>query len=120
MPRVLRSLVFLKSVSGFCCNGSALCLLLQLLLLLLSRFSRVRLLATPWTAAHQAPPSMGFARQEYWSGVPLLLQSAVYLAEKSYDTDPRERKSFGLLSYHPNNKITNEGHTSTSFQIHCL
>ena len=29
--------------------------------------SRVRLLATPWTAAHQAPPSMGFARQEYWS-----------------------------------------------------
>ena len=29
------------------------------------------LLATPWTAAHQAPPSMGFSRQEYWSGVPL-------------------------------------------------
>ena len=33
--------------------------------------SRVRLLETPWTAAHQAPPSMGFSRQEYWSGVPL-------------------------------------------------
>ena len=33
--------------------------------------SRVRLLATPWTAAFQAPPSMGFSRQEYWSGVPL-------------------------------------------------
>ena len=32
--------------------------------------SRIRLLATPWTAAHQAPPSMGFSRQEYWSGVP--------------------------------------------------
>ena len=32
---------------------------------------RVRLLATPWTAAHQAPPSMGFSRQKYWSGVPL-------------------------------------------------
>ena len=32
--------------------------------------SRVRLFATPWTAAHQAPPSMGFSRQEYWSGVP--------------------------------------------------
>ena len=32
--------------------------------------SRVRLLATPWTAAYQAPPSMGFSRQEYWSGVP--------------------------------------------------
>ena len=34
--------------------------------------SRVQLLATPWTAALQAPPSMGFSRQEYWSGVPLL------------------------------------------------
>ena len=33
--------------------------------------SSVRLLATPWTAAYQAPPSMGFSRQEYWSGVPL-------------------------------------------------
>ena len=33
--------------------------------------SRVWLLATPWTAAHQAPPSMRFSRQEYWSGVPL-------------------------------------------------
>ena len=31
--------------------------------------SRVRLLSTPWTTAYQAPPSMGFARQEYWSGV---------------------------------------------------
>ena len=33
--------------------------------------SRVQLLVTPWTAAHQAPPSMGFSRQEYWSRVPL-------------------------------------------------
>ena len=33
--------------------------------------SRVRLFATPWTVAHQAPPSMGFSRQECWSGVPL-------------------------------------------------
>ena len=33
--------------------------------------SRVRLLATAWTAAYQAPPPMGFSRQEYWSGVPL-------------------------------------------------
>ena len=32
--------------------------------------SRVWLFATPWTVAHQAPPSMGFSRQEYWSGVP--------------------------------------------------
>ena len=40
-------------------------------LLLLSRFSRVRPLATPWTEAYQAPESMGFSRREYWSGLPL-------------------------------------------------
>ena len=33
--------------------------------------SRVRLFTTPWIAAYQAPPSMGFSRQKYWSGVPL-------------------------------------------------
>ena len=43
----------------------------MLLPLLLSRFSRVQLCATPWTAAYQAPQSMGFSRQKYWSGVPL-------------------------------------------------
>ena len=39
--------------------------------------SRVRLFATPWTAAYQAPPSMRFSRQEYWSGVPL--PSPIYI-----------------------------------------
>ena len=34
--------------------------------------SRVRLFATPWTVASQGPPSMGFSRQEYWSGLPFL------------------------------------------------
>ena len=51
------------------------------LLLLLSRFSHVRLLATPWTAAHQAPQSLGFSRQEYWSGLPL--PSPMHESEKS-------------------------------------
>ena len=41
-----------------------------LVLLLLSRFSRVRLCATPEKAAHQAPPSLGVSRQEHWSGLP--------------------------------------------------
>ena len=41
-------------------------------MLLLGRFSRVQPSATPWTAAFQAPLSMGFSRQEYWSRVPLL------------------------------------------------
>ena len=52
----------------------------QLLLLLLSRFSRVRLCATPQTAAHQALPSLGFSRQEHWSGLPF--PSPVHEREK--------------------------------------
>ena len=45
--------------------------LLQCVKVKVKMLSRIRLLATPWTAAFQAPPSMGFSRQEYWSGVPL-------------------------------------------------
>ena len=51
-----------------------------LLLLLLSRFSRVRFCATPYMAAHQASPSLGFSRQEYWSGLPF--PSPVHESEK--------------------------------------
>ena len=39
-------------------------------LCMLSHFSHGQRFATPWTVAHQAPPSMGFSRQEYWSGWP--------------------------------------------------
>ena len=39
---------------------------------MLSHFSRVRLFATLWTVAYQAPLSIGFSRQEYWSGLPFL------------------------------------------------
>ena len=46
------------------------------------RLSRVRPFATPWTAAHQASPSMGFSRQEYWSGLPFLLQG-IFLTQGS-------------------------------------
>ena len=50
--------------------------------------SRVRLLATPWTAAYQAPPSMGFSRQEYWIGVSLLspLFPATYLCKTRFSS----------------------------------
>ena len=50
--------------------------------------SRVGLLATPWTTAYQAPPSMGFSRQEYWSGLPL----------PSLEDDTRESKNKFHLS----------------------
>jgi len=46
------------------------CVCAKSLLLLLSHFSHVWLCATPWTAAHQAPLSLGFSRQEHWSGLP--------------------------------------------------
>ena len=46
--------------------------------------SHVRLLATPWTAAYQAPPSMGFSRQEYWSGVPFPPKAFKYLSSSRY------------------------------------
>ncbi|MES6378510.1 hypothetical protein U6P44_12675, partial [Cutibacterium acnes] len=59
--------------------------------------SHAQLLATPWTAAYQAPPSMGFSRQEYWSEVPLsspMVTAAMkfknaYSLKKSYD-QPRQ------------------------------
>ena len=46
------------------------CLSVSLLLLLLSHFSQVQFCVTPYTAAHQAPPSLGFSGQEHWSGLP--------------------------------------------------
>ena len=66
--RVMKSWIWLKWLSMHPCtktnrvNG--------LLLLLLNRFSRVRLCATPETTSHPAPPSLGFSRQEHWSGLP--------------------------------------------------
>ena len=56
------------------------------LLLRLSRFSRVWLCATLWTAAHQAPPSTGFSRQEYWSGLPFPSPSSLYNYHISWET----------------------------------
>ena len=53
---------------------------------------RVRLFSTPWTAAHQAPPPMGFSRQEYWSGVPL--PSPNYL-----ETSPKIEFTIGMLVF---------------------
>ena len=69
--------------------------------------SHVRLLATPWTAAHQAPPSMGFSRQEHWSGVPL--SSPILL--KQVDIKPGDCVwGKGLVSY----SVISQGLTWTS------
>ena len=58
------------AVPGIAKSGTRLSDWTELLLLLLSHFSRVQLCATPQTAAQQAPPSLGFSRQEHWSGLP--------------------------------------------------
>ena len=54
--------------------------------------SRVQLSATPWTVTHQAPPSMGFSRQEYWSGVPLPSPMEEARSIYSYKGIPRPKK----------------------------
>ena len=55
-------------------------------------------LATPWTAAYQAPPSMGFSRQEYWSGVPLPSPKSV-TSMYQFDIVPLRRSLSFVESY---------------------
>ena len=59
-----------------------------MLLLLPSCVSHVRLCATPWTAAYQAPPSLGFSRQEDWSGLPLPSPTHILMMPKFYTFSP--------------------------------
>ena len=66
--------------------------LLQSMKVKVKLLSHVLLLATPWTAAHQAPASMGFARQECWSGVPLPSPSS-FLAASSFWVSSGFRRS---------------------------
>ena len=56
--------------------------------------SSVQLFVTPWTVAHQAPPSMEFSRQEYWSGLPF--QDAAK-HPSAHGTDPTATKSLSAL-----------------------
>ena len=60
--------------------------------------SHAQLLTTSWTAAYQAPPSMGFSRQEYWRGFHFLLQG-IYLTQKSNLSLPHWRQILYPLSY---------------------
>ena len=70
VPRLYFSYMVTVQVS-ICGNICVFCTYFILyLLLLLSHFNHVQLCATLWTAAHQAPLSTGFSRQEYWSGLP--------------------------------------------------
>ena len=79
-PPHLKQIYSWTSPVMFLCLSPSPLLLLLLLLLLLSHVSRVQLCGTPETAAHQAPPSLGFSRQEHWSGLPF--PSPMYESEK--------------------------------------
>ena len=68
--------------------------------------SRVRLLATPWTTAYQAPPSMGFSRQEYWSGVPLRHQQKT-VATGCYGEQHQKDESVILYILTPDPTLSN-------------
>ena len=72
--------------------------------------SRVRLFATPWTVAYQAPPSMGFPRQEYWSGCHFLFQG-IFLTQGSNPGLPHCRQT--LLLSEPPGKSNSHIHTDT-------
>ena len=76
--------------------------------------SHVRLFATPWTVVYQAPPSMGFSRQEYWSGLPF--PSPMHESEKwkSYSSWPHGLHPIRLL--HP----WDSPGKSTRVGCHCL
>ena len=62
--------------------------------------SCVRFFATPWTAAYQAPPSIGFSRQEYWSGVPLFYEPQP-IKFLSPDIQWNKWEPLGLVGIHP-------------------
>ena len=68
--------------------------------------SRVQLFATPWTTAHQAPLSMGFSRQEYWSGVPFpspgdLPDPGIEPGSPAFQVDALTSEPPGLMSHDP-------------------
>ena len=65
--------------------------------------SLVRLFATPWTVAHQAPPSMGFSRQEYWSG--LALKFLIYIQQ--CHTIKQEQKVIIKSTFHSTFPVSN-------------
>ena len=62
-------------------------------------FSRVQFFPTPWTAAYQAPPSMGFSRQKYWSGLPLPSLNHILPGASVRNSDHGKGHEEGGLAY---------------------
>ena len=72
--------------------------LLQCMKVKVKLLSRVRLPVTPWTSAHQAPLSMVFSRQEYWSGMPLP-SPGQYITKQKWNKTDRQQQILLLISY---------------------
>ena len=81
--------------------------------------SHVRLFATPWTAAHQVPPSMGFSRQEYWSGLPLPSPSED-LAKLINESGYTKQHSFNIFSTSLYSKNMSSRIFTFTFHFHAL
>ena len=73
------------------CNQSIL--FMHVCVCMCESLSRVQLLATPWTAAHQAPPPMGFSRQEYWSGLPFYIHNMGFPVTQMVKNLPAMKKT---------------------------
>ena len=93
---------------------------------MLSHFSRVRLCATPETAAHQAPPSLGFFRQEHWSGLPFPspIQCAKCLKRYRFQKMYNKEGIKYLLKMHqlriPNQQSVLHSAVSSSHLLYCF
>ena len=94
VPRILQARI-LEWVAISFCNAWKWKVKVKLL-------SSAQLLATPWTAAHQAPPSMGFSRQEYWSGLPLPSPITTLNVPKSTQLNIKGYLSCFQLCYYEN------------------
>ena len=115
---ILEENVFLSLQTGFCPQPQTSVYISYLLLL--SRFSRVRLCETPQMAAHQAPPSLGFSRQEHWSGLPF--PSPMHESEKikrSRSVISDSQRPHGLQPTRPLRPWDFPG-KSTGVGCHCL
>ena len=82
----------------------------SLLLLLLSHFSRAQLCVTPWTAAYQAPPSKGFSRQEYWSGLP-------FPSSREFIETPKTKQTKSPSSFSYKSAMDLNRHFSRDIQV---
>ena len=87
--------------------------------------SLVLFLTTPWTAAHQAPPSMGFSRQEYWSGVPLpsphkTLRCSQLLVSLLIQSKSERAQSAQCIAIKKNNNVHVSAFSYCYSLAHCL